>query len=469
MIVNEDIYPFLETWTDDKDTATLRWMIRHDYSHTIDDINGNTHSIWVDHPNVLAHRELYPHDHVGFTRSPESTWNWIEPLRKSPKKFFYVQIYTEHAFVMFPIDGWARSWMDDIKQNKVHLYIQCNAHGYHSIIDTIYDEIIIKHGVDPKNITFSSESADMAEHLEIVSYRRNLPKINLQWHVEFEYLQQVEISQGWFGDRANTLQDKEYPKKFLSFNGLYRIHRAVLIYLLSAKNLLDKGLVSYNVKEPVLLDAVHENGENAVLESLFHAFIYNKDIRNALGAPGEKDRSHYPNRLEIESQDNKNYHAFHVTPNHIEFYENTYFSVVTETSFPSDRVNNHYEDLTDTGRILSEKIFKPISMKHPFIIVTNPGALSLLRDIGYRTFHPLIDETYDKIRDPGVRMLMIVNEIEKLCNLEGEALTRFLTEAKEICEFNFAVMKNKKNFWYPIEHVQSSPLPYSFLHNRPSN
>ena len=43
---------------------------------------------------------------------------------------------------------------------------------------------------------------------------------------------------------------------------------------------------------------------------------------------------------------------------HIEFYENTYFSVVTETSFPSDRVNNHYEELTDTGRILSEKIFK---------------------------------------------------------------------------------------------------------------
>jgi len=469
MIVNDDIFPFLETWTDDKDIASLKWMIRPDYHHTIDDINGNTHSIWLDHPVVLAHKELYPHDHVGFAKNPEASWEWVEPLRKSPKKFFYVQIYTEHAFVMFPIDGWARTWLDDIKQNKVHLHIQCNAHGYHSIIDTIYDEIIIKHGVDPKNITFSSESADMAEHLEIVSYRRNLPKINLQWHVEFEYLQQVEISQGWFGDRANTLQDKEYPKKFLSFNGLYRIHRAVLIYLLSAKNLLDKGLVSYNVKEPVLLDAVHENGENAVLESLFHAFIYNKDIRNALGAPGEKDRSHYPNRLEIESQDNKNYHAFHVTPNHIEFYENTYFSVVTETSFPSDRVNNHYEDLTDTGRILSEKIFKPISMKHPFIIVTNPGALSLLRDIGYRTFHPLIDETYDKIRDPGVRMLMIVNEIEKLCNLEGEALTRFLTEAKEICEFNFAVMKNKKNFWYPIEHVQSSPLPYSFLHNRPSN
>ncbi|HAV29548.1 MAG TPA: hypothetical protein DCW93_06440, partial [Saprospirales bacterium] len=249
MIVNDDIFPFLETWTDDKDIASLKWMIRPDYHHTIEE--GNIHSVWLDHPVVLAHKELYPHDHVGFARNPESSWKWVEPLRKSPKKFFYVQIYTEHAFVMFPIDGWARTWLDDIKQNKVHLHIQCNAHGYHAIIDTIYDEIIIKHGVDPKNITFSSESVDMAEHLEIVSYRRNLPKINLQWHVEFEFLQQVEISQGWFGDRANTLQDKEYPKKFLSFNGLYRIHRAVLIYLLSAKNLLDKGLVSYNVKEPV--------------------------------------------------------------------------------------------------------------------------------------------------------------------------------------------------------------------------
>ena len=96
MIVNDDIFPFLETWTDDKDIASLKWMIRPDYHHTIEE--GNIHSVWLDHPVVLAHKELYPHDHVGFAKNPEASWEWVEPLRKSPKKFFYVQIYTEHAF-----------------------------------------------------------------------------------------------------------------------------------------------------------------------------------------------------------------------------------------------------------------------------------------------------------------------------------------------------------------------------------
>ena len=110
------------------------------------------------------------------------------------------------------------------------------------------------------------------------------------------------------------------------------------------------------------------------------------------------------------------------------------------------------------GRILSEKIFKTISMRHPFIIVTNPGALSLLRDIGYKTFHPLIDETYDKVKDPGIRMMMIINEIEKLCELEGEALTHFLTKAKEICDYNYSVMKNKKKFWYTLHYIEGTPI-----------
>ena len=467
MIVNGDVYPFLEVWGEGDEGTQLNWVVGlHPADQFAPNINHEAPSPWVDHPNVLAHKELYPHDPVNFQREHLSNAIWKEPLHKSPNKYFYVEIYTDNTFTQFPFDGWARSWMDEIKQNKVHLYIQCNAHGYHSIIDSIYDEIIIKHDVDPKNITFSSESVDMAEHLEIVCYRRNLPKINLQWHVQFEFLQQIEVSdKDWFGHRTNVLQDKEYPKKFLSFNGLHRIHRAALIFLLGAKNLLDKGLISYNVKEPELLDSINENGENAIIESIYHAFVYNTEIRHIMSG----DRSHYRNMIELESQESDQYHAFNITPNHAEFYENTYFSVVTETSFPENRVNNHYEELTDTGRILSEKIFKPISMKHPFIIVTNPGALSLLREIGYRTFHPLIDETYDKVTDPGVRMLMIINEIEKLCNLEGEALTHFLTKAKEICEFNYAVMKNKKNFWYPIEHVENSPLPYSYLHNKPSN
>ena len=45
---------------------------------------------------------------------------------------------------------------------------------------------------------------------------------------------------------------------------------------------------------------------------------------------------------------------------------------------------------------------------------------------------------------------MIVNEIKKLCELEGDELKHFLTEAKKICDYNYNVLLNKTNFHYPL-------------------
>ena len=58
MIVNEDIFPFLETWTDDKDIASLKWMIRPDYHHTIEE--GNIHSVWLDHACCPSTQRVIP-------------------------------------------------------------------------------------------------------------------------------------------------------------------------------------------------------------------------------------------------------------------------------------------------------------------------------------------------------------------------------------------------------------------------
>jgi hypothetical protein len=118
---------------------------------------------------------------------------------------------------------------------------------------------------------------------------------------------------------------------------------------------------------------------------------------------------------------------------------------VTETSFPFIRF--HYgifeNAITDVGRILSEKIFKPIGMKHPFIVVSNPKTLELLRTLGYKTFSPWIDESYDLIEDDAERLLAIAKETKRLCELSPQELTEFLTNCKEICEYNLKVMQSK--------------------------
>jgi hypothetical protein len=118
------------------------------------------------------------------------------------------------------------------------------------------------------------------------------------------------------------------------------------------------------------------------------------------------------------------------------YYENTYFSIVNET--------NYFKDLGE-GLFLSEKVFKPVLRCHPFILVSRPHSLSKLKELGYKTFSPYIDESYDEEVNDYLRLQMIVNEIERLSNLSEPMLVEFLASVKEIVEYNYQLLTNKQS------------------------
>ena len=107
------------------------------------------------------------------------------------------------------------------------------------------------------------------------------------------------------------------------------------------------------------------------------------------------------------------------------YYVETYFSIVSETT---------YHEGTP---FLSEKIFKAIAMGHPFIIVTAPNSLQYLKALGYKTYSPFIDESYDSIQDDGDRMLAILDQIEKLCSMPKKTLRKqWLPNVRTIANHN---------------------------------
>jgi len=119
-------------------------------------------------------------------------------------------------------------------------------------------------------------------------------------------------------------------------------------------------------------------------------------------------------------------------------YSDTYFSLVSET---------HYLQSDDEhGIFFSEKIFKPISFKHPFILIAPCGSLSALKSIGYKTFAPYINESYDAEQDDIKRMQMIIEETKRLDSLEGDALYEWIDNVKEICEKNFNILMKKDRY-----------------------
>jgi hypothetical protein len=130
---------------------------------------------------------------------------------------------------------------------------------------------------------------------------------------------------------------------------------------------------------------------------------------------------------------------FKITSNNL--YHKSLLSLVTETNFYGKTLYNE-----NNGRILSEKTFKPIAMKHPFIIVSNKNFLDCIRSLGYKTFYPYIDESYDLIDDDAERLLAIVKEIERLTKMSKDEQETFIKFTNDICEYNYQVLKNKKVF-----------------------
>lgn len=66
----------------------------------------------------------------------------------------------------------------------------------------------------------------------------------------------------------------------------------------------------------------------------------------------------------------------------------------------------------------TEKTAKPIIAKRPFVIFGGHGHLEALKSVGFKTFSPVIDESYDNETDTKTRYRMVIEAMEKLNHLD---------------------------------------------------
>jgi hypothetical protein len=111
-------------------------------------------------------------------------------------------------------------------------------------------------------------------------------------------------------------------------------------------------------------------------------------------------------------------------------YKNSYFYLCTETY-----TQGEYKSVT-------EKIMKPMVNFMPFLFMSFPGALSLLRSLGFKTFSPYIDESYDDEYDEVKRFKMIYAEIKRLCSMSKEELHNWYWNMENILIHNHNLVLN---------------------------
>lgn len=93
---------------------------------------------------------------------------------------------------------------------------------------------------------------------------------------------------------------------------------------------------------------------------------------------------------------------------------------------------------------LTEKTYKALACSKPFLMFSTVGFLSDIRDMGYKTFSPYIDETYDTISDNNQRLSALVNEIKRIRNLSNSDYQSLLDSCNSIAVENFRIFQQKK-------------------------
>ena len=85
-----------------------------------------------------------------------------------------------------------------------------------------------------------------------------------------------------------------------------------------------------------------------------------------------------------------------------DMYLRSDFTIVTESLF---------FECGGRHRFLSEKVFRPLAVGRPFFVVGSAGTLTALATLGFRSFEPAWDESYDACADPIRRLDVVLSSV----------------------------------------------------------
>ena len=208
----------------------------------------------------------------------------------------------------------------------------------------------------------------------------------------FYHSESYSTDDGDFAIEESVYNCETVPDKlFLTWNRRFRKHRTSLALLLEKNNLIEKSLMSFaKVDSEQALHTVREEIENQRNPD-GELRLYESQRLHIAPEIADRFANRCPLVIDGETNINKMCEDFGYTQS---YYQQTLLSLITETNY-----NN--EECT-----LTEKSFKPLYNKHPFIIIGVPGSMQGLRDLGFQTFSEFWSEDYDTIQSPSNRLIV---------------------------------------------------------------
>lgn len=213
-------------------------------------------------------------------------------------------------------------------------------------------------------------------------------------------------------------------KIFTCFNKINREHRLTLMERMLREHLVDKAWYSFEG------DTDFKERISELHDEKFQFIKMNENL--------------FPLRLNITEH---RHNPVDIQPDDLQYYKDSYFSVVTETLFyDKNRPDQAHRPFVEDSLFLTEKTYKCLALCHPFILMARPHSLRELRRQGYKTYSPFIDESYDDIENDDLRFEAIMKEVKRLCNFTGGDWEVWQSGIKEIVEYNQQHFHSNKDF-----------------------
>jgi hypothetical protein len=345
----------------------------------------------------------------------------FNPPNKTKIKIF---CYDQEPF----IGKIARSYINVFLLGSEFLVDKTN---YNDVLSILHDYTVNNTNCNKIHILITSEYS-----LEVDSL---CDKMNFQkMYYFFHGFAALDWYRGYYAINYHKNVVKSYSNDFISYNRIIHNDRSYRIYFISKlleNNLVQHGLISFGVDseskstwqdEIVNPDSkLSTNSKKHILENLIK--LDKKLIIDGNSIPGSASAS-IPITVTVDDPENNMLNL------------DSFWHVVTETVFYYDKLH------------LTEKIFKPIVSKQPFMLLAAPGNLAYLKSYGFKTFDSVIDESYDDIQDPDQRIDAVVDQLNWYCNLTDAEKLDIAEKLEPIIEHNF------HHFYGEFRHIITREL-----------
>jgi hypothetical protein len=314
--------------------------------------------------------------------------------------------------------------LNDLRKGKAYLLLDQSHEGYHvNWLFQWFHDACNHYNINPNRIIYVTGNLAVKEQYNTWCVQNNIDnKLTVIPYIHFEtFIYDSLRNARNAGMIVPELEDQisyktkniDKIKTYNCFQKRPRPHRVWMFSKLQESNLLEEGINSMN--EFAFGNARYE-GKDLTAERYIELQKLTPMYPRDELTPTQRELFKSPMGGEFEQD------------LYWQEINDSWVSVVSEASFAEDTC------------FISEKTFKPIATRHPFIMCGNKNSLKYLKELGYKTFDGFIDESYDSL-DTWERFDAIINEILKIKNMSNKEKLDWLSAQKDILDHNYKVLE----------------------------